>query len=131
MPDTTLTLTLDGGPEATAEDMEELSRRLRDELMELEVEAVKPSTKKAPEGTKVGVAIDWTTLLVTLAASGGVLTTLIAAVQAWLLRNQETSVRVKIGDDELAISPGPYSKEQKQAIEKWLNHHKGYVLPNE
>jgi hypothetical protein len=130
-PTTHLTLTLDGGPEATAEDMEELAQRLRDELVELDVEAIEPSSKEAPEGSKVGVAIDWTTLLVTLAASGGVLTTLIAAIQAWVLRNQNTNVVAKIGDDELTIPPGPYSKEQKQAIEQWLSRHKGYILSNE
>jgi hypothetical protein len=131
-PTTRLTLTLDGGPEATAEDVEKLARRLRDELLELEVEAIEPSEKKAPDGSKVGLALDWTTLLVTLAASGGVLTTLIAAIQAWLLRNRETSVTMKTGADELTIAgAGPYSQEQKQAIEQWLSRHKGYVLSDE
>ena len=126
-----LTLTLDGDPEATAEELEELARRLRDDLVELDIEAVEPGEKEAPEGSKGGTAIDWTTLLVTLATSG-TLTAIIAAVQAWLLRNQKSSVTVKVGDDELNISGvGPHSEEQKQAINQWLNRNKGFLLPND
>ncbi len=131
-PNTHLTLTLDGGPEADAKDIEKMAQRLRDELQELEVEAVKFAEKQAPDGSKAGLDIDWTTLLVALAASGGVLTSLIAAIQAWLLRNQESSVTMKIGGDELTIAgAGPYSEEQKQVIAQWSSRHKGYVLSNE
>ncbi len=127
-----LALTLNGGPEATAQDRESLARRLRDDLLELDIEAVEPGKKKAPAGSKAGPAIDWTTLLVTLAASGGVLTTLIAAVQSWLLRSQASSVTVKLGDDELTLTgTGPYSEEQKRVLALWENRHKGFVLPNE
>ncbi len=126
-----LTLTLAGDPEATAEELEKVARRLRDDIMELDIEAVKPGEKKVPEGSKGGTAIGWTTLFVTLATSG-ILTAIIAAVQAWLLRNQKSSVTVKVGDDELTIAGAdPYSEEQKQTIAHWLNRNKGFLLSNE
>lgn len=126
-----LTLTLGGDPEATAEELEKMARRLRDDIMELDIEAVKPGEKEAPEGSKGGTAIDWTTLFVTLATSG-TLTAIIAAVQTWLLRNQKSSVTVKVGDDELTVAgAGPYSEEQKQTIAQWLNRNKGFLLSNE
>jgi len=127
-----LTLTLDGGPEASAQDLKGLAQRLRDDLLESDVEAVEPAEKETPAGSKAGLGIDWTTLFVTLAASGGVLTTLIAAIQAWLLRNQASSVTVKLGDDELTLTgAGPYSEEQKRVLALWESSHKGFVLSNE
>lgn len=128
MSDPRLTLTLTGVPE----ELEEQARRLRDDLQEdLGVEAAEFGKKEAPDGSKSGFAIDWNTIFVTLATSG-TLTAIVAAVQAWLLRNQENSVTVKVGDDELTITgPGPYSEEQEQVIAQWLNRNKGFVLPNE
>ncbi len=126
-----LTLILNDGPEITTQDLEELARGLRAELLEQDVETIKPAERKAPAGSKTSTTIDWTTLFVTLATSGA-LTAIIAAIQAWLLRNQGNSVTVKIGDDELIIAGvGPYSEEQKQTITQWLNRHKGFLLPNE
>ena len=126
-----LTLTLDGGPGASAEDLEDLARRLRDDLLELDVETVERAHKQAPAATKTALSIDWTTLFVTLAASGGVLTTLITAVQARLARTQGGSVTLKLGEDELTLGPGPYSEDQKRMIALWGSRHKGFVLSNE
>jgi len=133
MPDPTLqlTLTLDGGPGASDEDLEDLSRRLRDDLLELDVETVETARKQAPAGSKSPLGIDWTTLFVTLATSG-VLSTLIVEVRAWLVRAQASSVTLKLGDDELTLTgTGPYSEEQKRVIALWESRHKGFVLSNE
>lgn len=127
-----LTLTLDGGPEASAEDLADMASSLRDDLLELDVQAVDLAVGEAPAGTRGGPAIDWTTILVTLAASGGVLTTVITAIQAWLAHRRSSSVTLKLDGDELSLTGGgPYSAEQKRAIELWLERHKGYALPNE
>ena len=127
-----LTLTLDGGPEASAEDLEGMAQSLRDDLLELDVQTVDLARGEAPAGTRGGPAIDWTTILVTLAASGSVLTTVITAIEAWLAHRRSSSVTVKLEGDELTLTgSGPYSAEQKRATELWLSHHKGYTLPNE
>ena len=68
----------------------------------------------------------------TLAASGGVLTTVITAIQAWLRDRRSSSVTLKLDGDELILTGGgPYSAQQKRAIDLWLSRHKGYALPNE
>jgi len=128
MANDTLEITV-GMPGATAAEIEDFSRGLWNELRGLDVEDVRPAAKEAEEGSKAGLAIDWSTLLVTLAASGGVLVTLINVVKDYLARNQAANVRLKIGDDELEISgPGPYSDAQKRAIEAWLSRHRGFVV---
>ena len=115
-------------------DIESLSRELQRALSEApEITTVQPMEKIVPreKGAKSpAVAIDWNTLLITLAASGGVLTTLIAAIQAWIINRQQTSVKLMCGEYELEISgTGPYTEEQQQAIELWMSRCRGIILP--
>jgi hypothetical protein len=69
-------------------------------------------------------------LLLTFAASGGVLTTLINVLQSWLSRHERRSMTLKIGDDELEVT-GISSEQQQQLINDWLSRNKGLVLPYE
>lgn len=125
-----LKIVLAGGLEATAKDLEKMGQTLYKDLLKFDVPAVDPAEREAPDGSKAGLVIDWNTLLVTLVSAGGVITTVITAVQGWLLRNREACVTLSIEGDELIISGGgPYTEEQKQAIDLWLSRHKGYVLP--
>ena len=105
-----------------AEDLATLTQRLMSELKELGVESVEPvRLSESPEGTK-GAGIDWGTVLVTLAASGGVLTTLINLLQARLSRDERRSVTVEIGGDKLMLT-GVSSQQQQQLIDEWLKRH--------
>ena len=127
MPDQTaqLMLNLDAGPETDAEELAELTRQLREDLMELSVEAVDlVRAGKAPEGAKAGDPVAWGTLLVTLAASGGVLTTLISALQSWLTRHERRSVTLEIGGDKLEMT-GISSEGQQRLIDAWISRHTG------
>lgn len=101
----------------------ELARRLRKELEELnEVESVEsPTSAVAPRSKAVG--IDWQTLMVTFAASGGVLTSLIGAVQGWLTRQEKTSVTLEMDGDKLVIT-GAKSETQQQLVDAWISRHK-------
>jgi hypothetical protein len=126
---TSLTLTLEGGPETDAQDIQQWHQSLRRDLLMTNVESVEAAKADVPKGSKSGLAIDWNTLLITL-ASGGTLVTVIKAVQAWVLRNQACSVTLNIDEDTLTIDgPGPYSEQQQAAIDQWLARHKGYELP--
>lgn len=65
-------LKIDAGLEVDAKELEEVTRQLRNELLELDVEAVDLALAgEVPERAKAGDPIAWGTLLVTLAASGG------------------------------------------------------------
>lgn len=119
-----LTVTLAAEPDTDAEDLERLTRQLRDELSELDVQANFVTGGPAPANTKAGEVIEWGTLLLTLAASGGVITTLINAIQTWLTnRNQPAAVTVEMGGDKLQITGNP-TDEQQRIIEAFLHRNR-------
>lgn len=120
---TQLTVTLDAEADTDSEDLERLTRQLREELSELDVQADLMTGGPAPANTKAGDVIEWGTLLLTLAASGGVITTLINAIQTWLTnRNQPAAVTVEMGGDKLQITGNP-SPEQQRLIDAFLHRH--------
>lgn len=119
-----LTVTLDAEPDTDTEDLERLTQQLREELLELDIQADFVTGGPAPANTKAGEVIEWGTLLLTLAASGGVITTLINAIQTWLTnRNQPAAVTVEMGGDKLQITGNP-SPEQQRIIEAFLHRHR-------
>lgn len=125
MPDgsTYFTLNIEGGPDADDEERLELGRRLRSELLALsEVESIEsPAASAAPRSKAAGA--DWQTLMVTLAASGGVLTTLIGTIQSWLTRQDKASVTLEMGGDKLVIT-GASSEVQRRLVDDWVRRHK-------
>jgi hypothetical protein len=117
---TQLRLTLDVELETDSEELEQLTRQLWEELLELDVQAVDWMTgESTPAKAKAGDAITWGTLLLTLAASGGVFTALISVVQAWLTRHERCSITLEIEGDRLQIT-GISSAEQQQLIDAWV-----------
>jgi uncharacterized protein YajQ (UPF0234 family) len=126
-----IVLDINAGPEADIEELEKLTQQLREELLELDVEAVDlVSAGEIPEKAKAGEPITWGVLLLTLAASGGVLTSLISLLQAWLTRHGQSRVTVKIGDDELTVTGKP-TDQQQQVINTWLRRYRGFVTPDD
>ena len=118
-----LTVTLDAKPDTDAEDLERLTRQLRDELSELDVQADLVTGGSAPANTKAGDVPEWGTLLLTLAASGGVITAFINAIQAWLTnRNQPATIITEIGGEKLQITGNP-SPEQQQLVKAFWQRH--------
>lgn len=106
------------------EELETITQQLRNELLETDVESVAfLRSGEAPEGSRAGDPVTLGTLLVTLAASGGVFTTLINAIQGWLGRGEKRSITLEIDGDKLSIT-GSSSEEEKQLINHWINRHK-------
>ncbi len=125
-----LMLNIDAGPEADAEELEQLTRQLRGELTELDVETVNlVRAGEAPRGAKAGDPITWGALLVALTASGGVLTTLIGALQSWLTRHERRSVTLEIDGDKLEVT-GISSEEQQRLTNAWISRHTGILVAN-
>lgn len=119
-----LTLNIDAGSEADEQERIDLARRFRKAILELkEVDEIRPVLMPAGPGTKAVGGLDWQALAVTLAASGGVLTTLIGGVQAWLTEHRRASVSVKIDGDELTLT-GVSPIEQRHLVNEWLRRHK-------
>ncbi len=115
-----LKLQFGDGPQTDKEELEMVTRQLREELLGLDVEDVDfVSTGEAPEKAKAGDPVTWGTLLLTLAASGGVITTVINAVQSWLTRADRRSITLEIDGDKLEIK-GISSEEQQRLTDEWL-----------
>jgi len=111
-----LTLTL-----VTEDEPEPLMRQLRQEILELPVEDVDFGQREQPPGAK-GTAIDWNMLLVTLVASGGVVTTLITVIQTWLTRHERSRIVVEIDGDRLELT-SVTDKQRQEIIDQWLAQH--------
>jgi hypothetical protein len=114
----TLKLTI-GDREGDLERTDELTQGLRTELLELEVAEIHfERAKEVPAGSK-GDPITIGTLLLSLAASGGVLTTLINAIQSFLSRNDKRTVTLEGKDGDKVTITGNPSAEEKKLIAAW------------
>jgi hypothetical protein len=128
---TQLKLSLGVEPKAGAEELEDLTLQLREQLVEIDVETVDLiRLGETPTKAKASDPISWGTLLLTLAASGGVLTMLINVLQSWLTRHERCSVTLEIAGDKLEVT-GISSKEQQRLIDAWLSRHRGIVIAND
>ncbi len=58
-------------------------------------------------------------LLVTLTASGGLLTTLLGVLQGWLLRHSGSRIVLEIDGDRVELT-GATDEERRRALESWL-----------
>lgn len=108
------------------EELEKSTHQLRDELLDLNLESVDLVKKGvAPEGSKAGEEIvSWGSLIVGLAASGGVLPNLVGTVQSWLSRRENQKITMQIGGDKLEVT-GISSEQQDKLIDAWINRNKG------
>ncbi len=115
---TSVTLIVDAGKDALAEDVDALTRRLRGEIQELGVEAVTlQTTDTAPSGTKSVEAVTIGALAVTVLPQ--VLPRLIEFLQAWSLRSKDRTVKIKasVGDRSVDIEyPEGASEVAVQAL---------------
>jgi len=126
-----LIINIHARPEDDAEKLAGLTRQLRTELMELDIESANlVRAGKIPAGAKTGEPITWGALLVTLAASGGVLTALINVLQSWLTRHEQRGVSLEVDGDKLEVK-GMSSQEQQQLIDAWLSRHRRIVIAND
>jgi hypothetical protein len=120
----TLRLTIHPEAEVDEEKLFDQTAQLKEELQALEttsVDLVKKSS--APAGAKAaGDPAFLGTLLLTLAASGGVLTTLISALSSWLTRNNACSITLEIGGDKLEIK-GASAPTQERLTNAWVERH--------
>jgi hypothetical protein len=115
MPRQPLDLTIVLGDEVDDEEMDQLTRQLRDEIAELGVEGVRlaPGTALPPRAKGDPITIG--SIIVTL-ASTGVFTGLIGLLKAWLVRREGRTVKFKAkvqGQEvELSYSPGSTPPEE-------------------
>jgi hypothetical protein len=118
-----LRLALEPEPGADAEEADRLSRQLRGELRELDVDDVRSVPGgAAPPGAKGDAAsvMEW---LVTLSAGGGVFATVVATLKDWLGRRGEAHrIRLTIDDDTIELNAAT-DAERTQLIQAFVSRH--------
>jgi hypothetical protein len=102
-----LTLHLDAGTEADAEELDRLTRQLRDEIRDLEVESVELVRGETPPGGAKSVnAVTLGALAVAIPPE--VLPKLMELLQSWLLRGDRTlKIKTQVGDRLLEVEYSP------------------------
>jgi hypothetical protein len=120
--DKELLIRLDSGWPDDLRVLERENIRFRDELEWLHVVGVARSLSSGapPKGGKAAETFDVDSILVTLAASGGVRTSLVGMLLTWVQR----SLSVWHGEDILALK-GLSSGQQQRALEAFLARRTG------
>jgi hypothetical protein len=108
-------------PDAEAAEIQEAASQLRDELLELDVEAVRvPAGEPAPPGSR---GIDAGALGTLLVAAGHVaIGPIVQAVQSWVTRRATRSVKLTIENDSLELT-NVSPEDQRRLIESFLARH--------
>jgi hypothetical protein len=110
------------GPDGDAEEITEVTRQVRRELLALDVEAVRtPAEGDAPAGSK-GLELAALGALVVTVGRSQVLSSIVAAVRSWLAGSKQRSIRLELGGDVLELT-GVSSKEQRRLTDEWLLRH--------
>lgn len=101
------------------EELDQQVRWLREELLELEVEAVdRVSGDTAPHGAKAPAA-DLASTLVIAFSNSAVLAALVGVLRTWVSRGSGRKVKLQIGADSIEIE-GLSAADQDKLIEQWI-----------
>src|SRR5262245_18083668 len=109
-----LTLRVDGGSELDASELDEVTRRLRQRLLELDLGSGGGLRGGAgPAGARSLGAVTVGGLVATLGRPPGLLMGAVGILQSWLAGQNARAVELHIGGDTLKIS-GLSSEEQRR-----------------
>jgi hypothetical protein len=124
-----LTLRLDAGDDVDSAGVDELTRQLRRELLQLDVESVDLARAgPPPSGTRAVDVAAVGTLVVTLFQSTGLLGAVVGAVQSWLSASGRRSVRLELDGDVIEVG-GLSSVDQRRLIATWIARHGAVASP--
>ena len=115
-----LKVELGAGDDAGAEEHDELTRSLRQELLELDVDDVERPAGAAPDGARAGEVIALGTLLVTLGQ--GALGIVSSAIGRWVARRGGRSVTLELDGDRIELG-GVSEEDQRRLIETFVARH--------
>lgn len=115
-----LILKIDSGPEVDDEEQAQFTQRLRNTLLELDVDRVDPvrSGSEAAAGSK-GDPVTLVALAVTLAPLA--LREVMKALQTWLSRHERATVTIESGGQKIVVTGTPSTSQQK-LIDAFVGH---------
>ncbi|WP_345010589.1 hypothetical protein [Streptomyces shaanxiensis] len=113
-------------PDVEPETGERVSRRLRSEIADLDVEWVRPGPSvPAPDGAKAADPVTLGAIMVAMSASGGVFATLIETVRDWLGRSSARHrVSLTINGDTIELERAS-NAERRDLIDAYIRRHAG------
>lgn len=113
-------------PELDPEAGERVTRRLRTEIADLDVESVRSGpSAPAPDAAKGTDAVALGAVVVALSASGGVFTALIETVRDWLARSSTRHrVSLTIDGDTIELERAS-DTERRDLIDAYIRRHTG------
>ncbi|WIM99577.1 hypothetical protein ACTOB_003235 [Actinoplanes oblitus] len=119
-------LVVEPDPEFGAEAADRLVRRLRSEVDDLDVDSVRPAPAGAvPDGAKGADPVTVGALVVAMSASGGVFTSLIGTLGAWLERQSARHrITVTVDGDTITLERAT-AVERKALVDAYLRRHSG------
>ena len=117
-----LRVELDTDADAGADVQDELTRALREELLDLDVDAVERPAGAVPDGARGVDAVALGTLLVTLGQ--GALGIVASAIGRWVTRRGGRSVTLELDGDRIELS-GVSDEDQRRLIETFVARHAG------
>jgi hypothetical protein len=118
-----LSLQVQGGAWLEADELEELTRQLRRELADLDVDSVElVRAGEPPPGARAVDVLAVGSLLVTLARSSGVLAAVVGAIQSWVAGPRQRTVKLELDGDTLEVT-GLTSADQRRLITTWIARH--------
>jgi hypothetical protein len=118
-------LRVDVGVEADADaaELDEATTQLREELLELDVDAVdRPAGDPPPPGARAAEAMVLGTLLVGLGRE--TIGAVVRTIEAWIARRSSRTVKVTIGGDSIELS-NISDDDQHRLIESFVARHAG------
>lgn len=107
--------------EADASELDDAARGLREELLDLDVEDVRPLTDgPPPEGARAIEVAIFGSLIVHAAQE--VISAIVRRTESWAGRRSSRTVKLTLGDDTLELS-GASGEDQQRLIEAFLARH--------
>ncbi|MEW2161350.1 hypothetical protein AB0950_40215 [Streptomyces sp. NPDC007189] len=121
-----LLLSIAFDPEFDPESAERLTRQLRAEIAELDVESIAHAPAGAsPDGAKGSDAVTLGAVVVALSASSGVFTTLIETLRDWLGRHSARHrISLTIDGDSIELERAS-AAERQELIDAYVRRHTG------
>jgi len=118
-----LTVEIEATADTDAEELAQLTNRLRDELLGLDVNTVySASGGEAPDSSKGLDLLAAGGLVVQFVLRHDLLQSIIDSVRSWLGRQHARSIKLTLDGDSLELT-GVSSAEQDRLVELWVMRH--------
>jgi hypothetical protein len=104
------------------EEFERLTRSLRSELFDLDLDVEPATTDSVPKDARAAEALVLGAFVVRLARTSETLSSLVRTVRAWLGDHRDRRIRIELDGDVLELS-GASDAERERLVNAWIERH--------